>query len=49
MVLMITDGEFIRMKVAVADGDGEDALRIVQELLKRIEQQKNLRMKSHLD
>ncbi len=49
MVLTITDEEFIRMKMAVADGDAKDALRIVKELLKRLEQQENLRMKSHLD
>ncbi len=49
MVLTITDEEFIRMKMAVTDSDGKDALRIVKELVKRLEQQKNLRMKSHLD
>ncbi len=49
MVLTITDEEFIRMKMAVADRDEKDALLIVKELAKRLEQQKNLRMRSHLD
>ncbi|MHC1729200.1 MAG: hypothetical protein AB9866_24915 [Syntrophobacteraceae bacterium] len=49
MVLTITDEEFMRMKLIVMDADERDALRIVKELVKRLEQQKNLRMKSHLD
>ncbi len=49
MVLTITDEELLRMKLIVTDGDEKDALRIVKELVKRLEQQKNLRMKSHLD
>jgi hypothetical protein len=49
MVLTITDQEFIRMKMAVADRDEKDALLIVKDLVKRLEQQKNLRMKSPLD
>ena len=49
MVLAITDEEFMRMKLVATDGDEKDALRIIKEFVKRLEQQKNLRMKSHLD
>lgn len=49
MVLTITDEEFIRLKLAVTDGDEKEALLIVKELVKRLEQQKDLRMKSHID
>ena len=49
MVLTITDEELIRMKMIVADRDEKDALLIVKELVKRLEQQKNLRIRSHLD
>ncbi len=49
MVLTITEEEFIRMKMTLADRDEKDALLIVKELVKRIEQQKNLRLRSHLD
>ncbi len=49
MVVTITDQEFIRIKVAAADGDEKEALLIIRELVKRLEQQKNLGMKSHLD
>jgi hypothetical protein len=49
MVLNISDGEFIRMKVAVTDNDEKDALQIIKEFVRRLEQQKNLGLKSHLD
>lgn len=49
MVLTITDEELLRMKMVVMDGDKEDALRLLREFVKRLEQQKNLGMKSHLD
>ena len=48
MVLTISDDEFIRMKMAVTDNDDEEALLIVKELVKRLEQQKNQGLKSHL-
>jgi len=48
MVLTITDEEFLRMKTVVMDRDDEDALRLLKEFVKRLEQQKNLGMKSHL-
>ena len=49
MVLTITDEEFVRMKMIVLDKDEKDALLLVKELVKRLEQQKNLGLKSHLD
>ncbi|MGC9196925.1 MAG: hypothetical protein ACP5IL_15940 [Syntrophobacteraceae bacterium] len=48
MVLNIGDDEFVRMKMAVTDADEKDALRILKELVRKLEQQKNQGMKSHL-
>ncbi|MCK9378194.1 MAG: hypothetical protein M0P73_18900 [Syntrophobacterales bacterium] len=47
-VMTITESEFIRMKGAVMDKDGEDALKLLKEFVKRLEQQENLGLKSHL-
>ncbi len=47
-VMPITESEFIRMKGAVMDKDGEDALKLLKEFVKRLEQQENLGLKSHL-
>lgn len=47
-VVTITESEFIRMKGAVMDKDGPEALRLLKELVKRLEQQENLGLKSHL-
>ena len=49
MVLTITDEELVRMKMIVMDGDAGEALRLLKDLVKRLEQQKNLGLKSHLD
>lgn len=49
MVLTISDDEFIRMKMAATDNDAEDALRIIKELVRNLERQKNQGLKSHLD
>jgi hypothetical protein len=49
MVLTITDEEVLRLKMVVMDGDKEEALHLLREFVKRLEQQKNLGMKSHLD
>jgi hypothetical protein len=46
--MTITESEFIRMKGAVMDKDGEDALKLLKEFVKRLEQQENLGLKSHL-
>ncbi len=49
MVLTVTNEEFIQMKTVVMDRDKEEALRLLKEFVKRLEQQKNSGMKSHLD
>jgi len=49
MVLNISDEEFVRMKMAALDLDKEEALRILKELVKRLQQQKNQGLKSHLE
>ncbi len=49
MVLTISDDAFARMKMTVIDGDEKNALRILKELVRRLEQQKNQGLKSHLD
>ena len=49
MVLNLTEQEYIRMKAAVLDMDGEEAIRLLREFIKRLEQLKQAGMKSHLD
>ncbi len=49
MVLNLTEQELMRMKAAVLDADGEEALRILKKFIKHIEQQKQAGMKSHLN
>jgi hypothetical protein len=49
MVLTVTDEEFLRMKMAVMDGDEKYALRILKEFVKRLEQQSKRGVKSHLE
>lgn len=48
MVIEITPDELMKMKGALLDEDGKQALFIIKEFVKRIEQQKNAGMKSHL-
>jgi len=48
LVVTITESEFIRMKSVVMDKDGLEALKLLKELIKRLEQQENLGLKSHL-
>lgn len=49
MVLNISNEEYVNMKMVVMDRDEKEALRILKEFLKRLEQQKNQGLKSHLD
>lgn len=49
MVLAISEEELLQMKMVVMDGDEEEALRLLKELVKRLEQQRSSGMKSHLD
>jgi hypothetical protein len=48
-IVTITEIELIRMKSSLIDKDGEEALKLLKEFVKRIEQQENLGLKSHLD
>ncbi len=48
MVIEITSEELIKMKGTLLDEDGKKALSIIKTFVKRIEQQKNSGMKSHL-
>lgn len=47
-IVTIAESEFIRMKSSLIDKDGEEALKLLKEFVKRIEQQENLGLKSHL-
>jgi hypothetical protein len=49
MVLTISEEEFVQLKMIVMDKDEREALHLLKEFLKRLEQQKNLGLKSHLD
>lgn len=48
MVLTLTPEEFQRLKIAVLEEDGKEALKLVKEFIKRLEQQAQAGMKSHL-
>jgi hypothetical protein len=48
LVVTISEDEFIRMKSAVMDKDGAEALKLLKDFIKRLERQENLGLKSHL-
>jgi len=48
VVLTITPGEFQQMESAVLDSDAGEALRLLKKFVKRLKEQKNRGMKSHL-
>jgi hypothetical protein len=48
MILSLSDEEIQQMKAALLDEDGEKALRLIKEFMKRLDQQKRSGMKSHL-
>ncbi len=48
MVLYLTEQELMQMKTALLNEDSGEALRLLKEFVKRLEQQKNAGMKSHL-
>jgi len=48
VVLPITPDEFQRMQSAVLDGDATAALKLIKEFVKRIKEQQNRGLKSHL-
>lgn len=47
-VLTITEEDWLRIKAAVLDRDAEEALRLLKEMVKRVEQQEARGLKSHL-
>jgi hypothetical protein len=48
VVLNITPEEFQQMESAVLDGDTDEALRLLKEFVRRLKEQKNRGLKSHL-
>mgnify|MGYP006284815053 CR=1 FL=1 len=49
MVLTISDEEYMRMRGALLDKDGHEALELMKGFVKRLEQQSRRGLKSHLD
>jgi hypothetical protein len=49
MVVTLTEEEFQEIKSTVLDADGNEALRILRKFIRRIEQQRQSGMKSHLE
>jgi len=49
MVLTISEEEIMRMKGAVLDGDRDEALKLIKAFIKRLEQQAQQGLKSHLE
>ncbi len=47
-VLTIAPEEFQEMQSAVLDADGDKALRLLKKFVKRLKEQKNRSLKSHL-
>ncbi len=47
-VLAITPEEFQQMQSALLDADGGEALRLLKKFIKRLKEQKNRSLKSHL-
>jgi hypothetical protein len=48
MILTISDEEIQQIKAALLDEEGEEALRLLKEFMKRLDQQNRSGMKSHL-
>jgi len=48
VVLTMTPDEFQQMESAMLDGDGGEALRLLKKFVKRLKEQKNRGLKSHL-
>lgn len=48
VVLTITPDEFQEMESTVLDGDEGEALRLLKKFVKRLKEQKNRGLKSHL-
>lgn len=48
IVLTLTEPDWQRIKAAVLDRDGEEALSVLKEMVKRVEQQEARGLKSHM-
>ncbi|MFI5329469.1 MAG: hypothetical protein ACHQ2F_00320 [Desulfobaccales bacterium] len=48
IVLTMTPDEFQQMESTVLDGDAGEALRLLKKFVKRLKEQKNRGLKSHL-
>ncbi len=48
VVLPLTPDEFQQMESVVLDADGGEALRLLKKFVKRLKEQKNRGLKSHL-
>jgi hypothetical protein len=48
MILTILETEMQQMQAALLDKDGEEALRLLKEFMKRLDKQTRSGMKSHL-
>jgi len=49
MVLIITEEEFMRMRVIALDRDRDDAIEMIRDFVKRLDQAVHSGLKSHLD
>jgi hypothetical protein len=49
MVLNISEEELIKMRAIVLDHDGDDAVKMIRDFVKRLGQADAQRLKSHLD
>ena len=49
MILIISNQEFQKMRMSAMDDDKDEALRLVKDFIKRLEQQKQHGMKSRLN
>jgi len=49
MILTISNQEFQEMRMAAMDDDKDEALRLIKGFIKKLEQQKQQGLKSHLD
>ncbi len=49
MTLTLSDAEIMKMKGTILDGDHDETIKFIAEIAKRLEQQKNAGIKSHLD
>jgi hypothetical protein len=48
VILPLTPDEFQQMESVVLDGDAGEALRLLKKFVKRLKEQKNRGLKSHL-